>query len=417
MIIVSYGKHLNNWTVRSKLRKPLRFLTEIKIEKESFDNILSSNVVQKCNFEAWKTVIDFYRTGKFIDGIYLILSQIENLLRFIYGQINHIKVTAELDKYYIIMDSIFYAYILSNDITPLSIGKITKVQELEIRKTHQRNKLLEFFPRSIFYMHYDLFYAEDGPRLRDKISHGEVSIDDENAETIFLTLMQFTLLITNFYDHRVFSENFKYDSKYMYNLIFYNEFLKINNFIENTFKQLEIPKALKTGSEVKFQRISFDTDKDDINIYFRPLIETQIVKLMLKIMETLTNSINNFRESSSELFHLYEQRKLSSSRRNMLSNLISFLPNYSKGFHGILNLLMKTFSAVQNLDDKFEDNDWSKKIIKMLKQTLQLTQIYHKHFSIDDRNYFIANNKTCEFLLQIIDNNQHMFEEGKQQNY
>ena len=76
---------------------------------------------------------------------------------------------------------------------------------------------------------------------------------------------------------------------------------------------------------------------------------------------------------------------------------------------------MKIFSAVQDLDDKFEDNDWSKKIIRVLKQTLQMTQIYNKHFSIDDRNYFIANSKTCEFLSQIIYNSQHMFEEGKQQ--
>lgn len=404
---------MKNWIVRLKIQKPAKFSEELKIEKESFENILLSNVIQNCNFEAWKTVIDFYRTKRSIDGIYLILSQIENLLRFIYGQINEISVKAELNKYYIIMDLIFYGYILSNDITPLAIGKITKGQELEIRKTHQRNKLLEFFPLSIFYMHYDLFYALDGPRLRDKISHGEVAINHETAEKIFHALLQFTVLITNFYDHQEFNENFKYDSIYMSNLIFYNEFININSLIENTFEQLKIPNALKTGLEVKFQRISFDIAKDDISIHFRPLIETQVIKLMLKIIETLSCSIHNFQESSSDLFNLYEQRKLSTSRRNMLTNLISFLPNFSDSFNAILKLLMRTFLAVQKLDDKFEDNNWSKKIIKVLKQTLQLTQIYNKHFSIDDRNYFIANSKTCEFLSQTFDNNQHMFEVGK----
>ncbi|CAG9801835.1 unnamed protein product [Chironomus riparius] len=274
------------------------------------------------------------------------------------------------------MDSIFYGYILSNDITPRAI---------------------------------------DGPRLRDQIGHGKVTMNDEIAETIFQALLQFTVLITNFYDQRVFNVNFKYDSKYMSNLTFYNEFVKINNLIVNTFEQLEIPCALKAETEVKFQRILTERTKDDINIHFRPLVETQIVKLMLKIMETLACSIHNLQESIGNLFILYIQRKLSTSRRNILSNLISFLPNFSKGFHSILSLLMKIFSTVQNLDDKFKDNDWSKKIIRVLKQTLQMTQIYSKHFSIDDRNYFIANSKTCEFLSQINDNSRHMFEEDKQQ--
>ncbi|CRL04798.1 CLUMA_CG017854, isoform A [Clunio marinus] len=180
VIIVSYGKSLKCKKIAPKLRSEINFSISLQSKNIQVEDLLKSPTIMKCNFNLWKQIVSLQKRKKFKSSIFLLLSQIESVLRFIYGRINQVNVTARLNKYYVIMDSIFYDYVLDDDVTPLVIGKINKSQHTQIKETNRKNQMMETFPLSIIYLGYDLFHAVDGPRIRDRISHAEVFVKDEN---------------------------------------------------------------------------------------------------------------------------------------------------------------------------------------------------------------------------------------------
>ncbi|KAG5684214.1 hypothetical protein PVAND_013452 [Polypedilum vanderplanki] len=406
VVIISFGKQLKDLKIIPRYRHNLKLKFEISSIEMNYKEIFQT---MQCNPKAWTQILYFKKEKKFRNGIYLLLPQIESILRFIYSKINEEEdaVTAQLNKYYVIMDSIFYEYILSNDITPLMIGKITKIQEMEIRKTHKRNKMLTFIPRSIYLIYYDLFYAIDGPRLRDKLSHGEVIIEDDDLEDIFKILLNFASIIVNFYQNQIVAKNFVYESKFLKILIFVRNFNITNQSAKLIFDKMEIPKLLIT-EKINFTEIEIENE-EDVKIYFRPAIEAQIVKLMMKILENFNEALEYFKNSLIELFQQYEKKELSSSRRKVVESLIKFLPNFSNGFHEVLHVQQNIYFTLQQYDNTFDNENWNKKIIKLLKQTLQITEVYLKHFSSKNRNFFVANTKTCEFL-QLSIKSQYLFQ-------
>jgi hypothetical protein len=400
--IASFGKQLQNQTIIARYRGVLNLQLDISWLPNRHEDILK---IIPCNKRAWTQVLNFKREKKFSHAIHLLLSQTESVLRYVYCKVNKDEenaVRAQLNKYYVIMDSIFYDYILSSHMTPLVIGKITKIQEMLIRKTHERNKMLEFIPRPIYLIFYDLFYAADGPRLRDKMSHGEVTVGDENAEEIFNALLNFTAMVVHFYHTRSLPHAFNYESKFMNILKFVKKFDATNEAITILFSNMEIPKTL-TKEECSFIPSTISEDADEIKIYYRPQIESQVIKLMLTVLYNFHDSIEIFKSSLSELFHQYQEKTLGSSRRVMVENLIKFLPNFSNGFQKIMLVLKTIFAVLQGFDDKFYNERWNQKIIRILKHTLQITQVYKKHFFTNNRNFFVANTRTCEFLQLTID--------------
>lgn len=400
VIIVSYGKQLQQAEITPKPKRPV--MVPLEIQKLDCSNIFLSATVQNCNWEAWDRIQKLWIMKDYHSGIYLLLPQIEHILRKIYGQVNEIDVTADLNKYYVIMDSIFYGYVLNNSITPLVIGKITKCQELEIKNTLPKNKILEYFPRSIFYLHYDLFYANDGPRLRDKISHGEVSIN-ESAKKIFLILVRFASLVVEYHENKHIE--FDYESIFHPNVILCKNLCITMELTENVINSLNDSTSIIAKQPVIFKKSSKSIQIDEINIHHRPALETQVVKLILQILDTFALALTSLKASSSELCKLYSERKLSSSRRDMLFNFVNDLPKFSTAFTTIFHVLAIIFIKVQKLDDKFDSDSWSIRVVKILRQTLQMTQVYQKYFSTDNRNYHEAALKTCQFLSQTVDKN------------
>ncbi|KAG5684213.1 hypothetical protein PVAND_013452 [Polypedilum vanderplanki] len=267
--------------------------------------------------------------------------------------------------------------------------------------------MLTFIPRSIYLIYYDLFYAIDGPRLRDKLSHGEVIIEDDDLEDIFKILLNFASIIVNFYQNQIVAKNFVYESKFLKILIFVRNFNITNQSAKLIFDKMEIPKLLIT-EKINFTEIEIENE-EDVKIYFRPAIEAQIVKLMMKILENFNEALEYFKNSLIELFQQYEKKELSSSRRKVVESLIKFLPNFSNGFHEVLHVQQNIYFTLQQYDNTFDNENWNKKIIKLLKQTLQITEVYLKHFSSKNRNFFVANTKTCEFL-QLSIKSQYLFQ-------
>lgn len=402
--LVSYGKQLQGkLLIVSRYQDEVDWHISIHAD-ETYNELVESNTINMSNIKAWQTILKFYECEHNIAGVFLILSQIEGLLRHIYGELNNEDVIARLNKYYIIMDSICYGYVLKEDITPLAIGKITKVQELEIRRSSRKNRMLEILPRSLVMLLYDLFYCIDGPRIRDKLSHGEIIIDNNNSRQIFRTLLKFSLLVIKFYDQKNSLENFKYQSTFMSCFKFVHSFNLINLKLSNIFNTLKIGENL--AFKVKRTKI-IKVDCEEVKIIFPSLIEPQVIKLLQNILDNFDKALDNFQSSASELFELFMLRKLSTKRRSVVENLIKDLSNFSRGFELILNQLYKTFFTIQNLDHDFFDDKWSSNLIKLLKQTLKLCENLVRYFSIQNRNFFVAHQKICDFL-HFIDMNDNL---------
>lgn len=405
VLLVSYGKQLKNRFITARLRPEIILSIPFQPQATNLDDLLSSPTIQHCNFLLWDQIIKLCSSGKTKSAIFLLLSQIEAVLRLIYGQLNEVDIIAQPDKYYIIMDSIFYEYILAEDVTPLVIGKINKAHELEIRKTNKRNRMMESFPSSLMHLGYDLFHAADGPRIRDKISHGE-AVCNEQCDEILKSLLEFISLVVKFNDHGELPA-FKYESIYMNNCKLVTTYNAACNDLKKTFENLIIPESLRIGNHKFLSRFD-EIDSKAVKTFFRPFAETQIVKLLLTILKIIHEALESFSSSCNEYFRLYEERKLSSSRRSTLSQLVLSMPNFYEGFNSLLSVIRETFTFLQKSDEDTEVDNFTDDIIKLLKPSMKFSENIARHFSSSNRNFFVANEKTCEFL-QLIDKRKHLF--------
>lgn len=405
VILTSYGKQLESRFIITRLRPEIALSIPFQPQAINFNELLSSPTIQHCNFKLWSQIVKSCSTGSAKSAIFLLLSQIEAVLRFIYGQLNGVDIVAQPDKYYIIMDSIFYEYVLAEDFTPLVIGKINKAHELLIRKANKRNRMMESFPSSLMHLGYDLFHAADGPRIRDKISHGE-AVCNEQCDEILKSLLEFISLVVKFNDHGELPA-FKYESIYMNNCKLVTTYNAACNDLKETFENLNIPESLRNENHKFFSRFD-EIDSKSVKTFFRPFAETQIVKLLLKILEIFNEALKSFSSSCNEYFRLYEERKLSSSRRSTLSQLVLSMPNFYEGFNSLLKVIHETFTFLQKFDEDTEVDNLSDDIIKLLKHSLKFSENIARHFSSSYRNFFVANEKTCEFL-QLIDKRKHLF--------
>lgn len=306
------------------------------------------------------------------------------------------NVKAQPDKYYVIMDSIFYEYVLDDDVSPLVIGKINRQQEIHISRTNRKNRMFEAFPESLMHLGYDLFQAIDGPRLRDKISHGESIIENDDCIVIAHQLLHFVSLVVQIYD-RGNLPAFQYESVHMSNFKLIKSYKVSCGILRDIFVNLKVPEPLSSCGKSFLTCRQPELESKNVKSFFRPFSENQIVKLLLKILEKFCNALDNFLLSCSEFFRLFVERKLSTKRRRTLNHIVVSLSNFHKGFQRILTVVYETFTSVQAIGND-KDDDECNKTIKFLKLVLKFSENLVKNFSANNRNFFVANEKTCEFL-------------------
>lgn len=142
--------------------------------------IRKSAFVSQDHFEIWEYILSHRNETALV----LICPQLELILRRIYGVCNGIDVTAKIEEYYIILDTFLEE----------------QQQTGEINAIHERINI------SLRLLIYDLFIAERGPRIRDKISHGEVRFDAEEINLIISHLIALTAnLLLSFESEELFT--------------------------------------------------------------------------------------------------------------------------------------------------------------------------------------------------------------------
>eukprot|EP00096_Caligus_rogercresseyi_P007440 TRINITY_DN2529_c0_g1_i1.p1 TRINITY_DN2529_c0_g1~~TRINITY_DN2529_c0_g1_i1.p1 ORF type:complete len:527 (+),score=62.75 TRINITY_DN2529_c0_g1_i1:894-2474(+) len=105
-----------------------------------------------------RRILDLHKQGSYDLSLMLFLPYLESRLRRLYTEVNNCPariLTAESDRFYTTFDEILAAEMIGND------------ESLDV------NRLREHFGDPLLEFYHDIFILPDGPRLRDRLSHGE----------------------------------------------------------------------------------------------------------------------------------------------------------------------------------------------------------------------------------------------------
>ncbi|XP_071080762.1 endoplasmic reticulum membrane-associated RNA degradation protein-like [Haliotis cracherodii] len=119
---------------------------------------ISTDFVQPQFVPAWHRSLDLYREGRYGPSLVLLLPQVEHSLRRVFAAVNgcpHRVLTAEATTLYTTFDEILDKYLPSQG-------------ENCIRNAIGENSMDLLF---------DLLVYPDGPRVRDRLSHGEITLN------------------------------------------------------------------------------------------------------------------------------------------------------------------------------------------------------------------------------------------------
>ncbi|XP_037825633.1 endoplasmic reticulum membrane-associated RNA degradation protein-like [Lucilia sericata] len=318
----------------------------------------------------WLQLISHYKSQKYKEFIILVLPQIELLLRLHYGQVNNFDVSAKLDEYYITMDTIFETQVINADEKNISDNKLLDFE----------NSLFE----GCFHMLFDIFISPNGCRLRDKVSHGEVSLEAlDNSELCSIILYIFISLLFPL-DYRLFDN---YESNLHLNCL-----TKVK--LTNCIKQIHIfyEKHLLTQD---LPLISLASEYHKVLIFKRPKKENELVLLVNKIAKNIFKTILNYEESIAVRRNLLAQHELHSKRRKTLEKLQTALPDIFKTLMLILSSICKIYCLLQNnftviLKEEFT---WDK-TLRFLKHSLTISENFVK-YSHCESNEWIKSLELC----------------------
>lgn len=383
IIIHSLGSELNSKQIDHFTERPKATDFQILCEQVSNQLLLRSKFVNEGEyFEQikdhawlheefklyWYRIFQYYKRKQFWNFVILIIPQIELLLRFIYAQANDYDVTAKLDEYYITMDSIFECNVINEE-------------------PNCKNKLINgnVLNEDVLKLTYDLFIAPNGPRVRDKVSHGEVDIGVIDYPELCDILLHLSMGLFHF--DRPFQ---KYESVFHLNCITKNTLgIAVEKFEKLTEKHLSERNADDS------QLLSDETSPSDIQIFNRPKKESEIILLVLRNAKFVQTSCVNYEYSIETRLKLLEQRELHSKRRRTLERMLEALPNICNALSDMLTCLLCIFTKLQTDDSIFQNEGVFKTLLRFLKHTSKLTENFAKYSNVSS-NEWIRAVQLCE---------------------
>uniref|UniRef100_A0A8D8FKH8 Endoplasmic reticulum membrane-associated RNA degradation protein n=1 Tax=Culex pipiens TaxID=7175 RepID=A0A8D8FKH8_CULPI len=253
--------------------------------------VTSSSELQEIQRAGWLRSIALYKEGQFYCCVCMVLPQLEMFLRILYGGLYGRDFRAKIDEYYIIMDTIF--------------------EEFE-SVTEARNRTHDFFRIDLLEAMYDLLSAIKGPRLRDKLSHGELQYADIDENVANGVLLLSYVILTN-------DSSFEYKSCFHHNAVLQQSIREC---------ELEFDKCNDQAHDGKLvENVPFlpQADSNDrIPIFYRPAKEEEAIGYLQRITCKLRQSTSNLNES------LTLRLSALANRENRSKRCCKCFPRYSK---------------------------------------------------------------------------------------
>ncbi|XP_048342791.1 endoplasmic reticulum membrane-associated RNA degradation protein isoform X2 [Sphaerodactylus townsendi] len=193
LLTVGLGQLLKNYLLQTQsdlIHRPYVSLTNLK-EMHVFPDlshellslaeelVVKSSIVLKTMRPFWITVLTLFRQHRYVDCVMLLLSQLESGLRLLFTTVNNCPsrlITAETSFLYTTFDEMLAKQLSNEEINklPLVLGE----------------SAMEFL--------WDFLNHQEGPRIRDHLSHGEISLNNFPKE-IANSLLAFSVTLLSRY--------------------------------------------------------------------------------------------------------------------------------------------------------------------------------------------------------------------------
>lgn len=338
ILIASFGDILrNNNLLTSIMHRPLinksiqqQFIAISKNITYNFKKDLINIIkLSKCvpiQFKTyWTCILKHYECKQWSDCTLLIIPQLENIFRYIFCSINKQNqrlLTADNKTLYTTLDDIF----------------------------DETNGLYDIYNNNYLSLIHDVFVYISGPRLRDKLSHGEVDFKalDQNVVNVLLIILLYGISkFENYKTPECLKQIEYYKCLYHKNAIFLKHVQDLLMLIES-LNNIQVP------HEFVIENIWTDFTKTiqqiQVVVFKRPKHEKEFINLMNQILENFCMASKNLKESLDLKYAAFMERKLRSKRRLTYQQLLKFLPDFCKAVMHFIKFLMNVFDFMQNKD-------------------------------------------------------------------
>ncbi|KAG2373163.1 hypothetical protein C9374_012765 [Naegleria lovaniensis] len=177
---------------RSKISNFL--LTDENSPKQVEHLIDSSYFIPLRSKKDWKLSLSYYRQGNFYLSFVLLFPHLEHALRrlFAFSNQNFVRLfSAETDQVYTTFDEILHPSLDYETSTELTDGEaVSSVWNFE-----SRNRVIEEMGEELMLSLFDILFFKDGPRIRDKLSHGVVDPLTINKNIVHLCEQVITIAL------------------------------------------------------------------------------------------------------------------------------------------------------------------------------------------------------------------------------
>ncbi|GAB0097273.1 Endoplasmic reticulum membrane-associated RNA degradation protein [Sergentomyia squamirostris] len=379
LVILSFGKILAEKSLEITPRKlpynPVQMINEnihMNTSMISLDFLKSSEFISPRHFFFWEEIFRNFSEENYASGIILFLPQFELILRRIYGHINGVDIDAKIGSYYVILDTFMEE----------------KLPEMD--KVNEIHKLLN---SGCLHLIYDIFIAPKGPKIRDKISHGELSLEEFNDKHLLekLITLVFEILssISGFNQCREYRSQFHPNGQLLRDLMTTRRAL---NEIQN------LPEI--------------DFNLKDLEIFFRPPDEVEIVGILQKLTRNTVQCSHNYSTSIRERLEMLESKILRSRRRETLQKCLELMPKIQSFLQNLLQLIWKVFTFLQtfsrDLPESLEVDKLKKFLRKIQKYSENLT-----HSTQVSSNDWIRGSAAVDAGMEIFTKVTHLMEQTK----
>ena len=286
----------------------------------------------------------------------------------------------------------------------------------ELLENGEKNKIQQALGEDLVLVMYDLLTLPDGPRVRDKLSHGEVwfSLDssDEKSEQDMKTLASHLLTIllillskksTKSTESKDLNESFK--TYQNYKTLFHPSTLLVKSLLQN-FAKLDRISSVRSP-DFEFEKISFDffsrTDKfcmdsvlidynsqDDLSrkevllhisktlksyqgsTLYRPRQEYGVLTILQKISDQVSLTAERVLENLKEKLELFESKEMRSRQRVTYRRMLETVPRVQNQF---FQTVCFTFHILVKKDDiSMLDPGKLNMFVKYLKKVLKICE-------------------------------------------
>ena len=260
----------------------------------------------------------------------------------------------------------------------------------------QPNKLLSVLGGPLLELVFDLLVLPEGPRIRDKISHGELNINldsvnsgQESALANILMAVCLTLLqkSRSFSDSKLFRFFFnEYKPLYHPSSKLKTSIMKIIRDLDR-LKLEKFNGILNTETEiheiVSKESIPGKHDKFEMRVHqeefihlvechtpqtlFRPREEYELLQILTRLTENILMAIARSHENMEEKYSLLMKKELRSRQRKTLQRALKVLPEMKFMFN---QLCCNIFLLLENIAHLSSSNSF-KSLIGLLKKILK----------------------------------------------